>query len=207
MRCCMNKNNRGNDRKGEILNAAKSVFLKKGFSKTTMEDVIAETSLSKGGVYYYYKSTKEMIFDIFLEGHNHRINLIFEYMKRNNITIEDLADENIMAEMITDKILYDNPIMEIYAQFVVEAMYDEELHFTYEKLMNEGKKSFGNSDSNIFSGEIYSTDNEFDFMTNIINTFIVGANILKANKIFMENRNVIKEMIKVVIREFKGKKK
>ena len=40
------------ERKKEIMEAAKSVFLEKGFEKTTMEDIIAETSLSKGGFYH-----------------------------------------------------------------------------------------------------------------------------------------------------------
>lgn len=202
----MNKINKSIERKNEILNSAKKVFLKKGFSKTTMEDIISQTTLSKGGVYYYYKNIRDIIFDIFLEGHNNRINLIFEYMKTNNLSVDDLKDENIMADMITNKILHSDSTMEIYAQFLVEAMYDSELYSTYENLMREGGKSFGNSDSNIFLGKIYSMDDELEFITNIINTFIVGANVLKAHNNFIENRNIIKEMIKVAIREFKSKK-
>ena len=38
-------------RKKEILDAAKKVFLRKGFADTVMEDIIVETSLSRGGVY------------------------------------------------------------------------------------------------------------------------------------------------------------
>ncbi|WP_220607934.1 helix-turn-helix domain-containing protein [Methanobrevibacter oralis] len=36
------------------MNAALKVFLKKGYSNATMEDIINETSLSKGGFYYYF---------------------------------------------------------------------------------------------------------------------------------------------------------
>ena len=41
----------GQIRKKEILDAAKKAFIKKGFADTVMEDIIAETSLSRGGVY------------------------------------------------------------------------------------------------------------------------------------------------------------
>ena len=37
-------------RKKEILDAAKKVFIEKGFDATTMEDIIGKTSLSKGGL-------------------------------------------------------------------------------------------------------------------------------------------------------------
>ena len=44
------------ERKIQICNAAKDVFLKKGFSRSNMEDVIEASGISKGGVYNYYKN-------------------------------------------------------------------------------------------------------------------------------------------------------
>ncbi len=52
------------ERTQEILDAATDVFLEKGFKQTTMEDIIRRTSLSKGGFYYYYKSTREILLDV-----------------------------------------------------------------------------------------------------------------------------------------------
>lgn len=49
----------GQIRKKEILDAAKRVFLRKGFADTVMEDIITETSLSRGSVYYHYKNKVE----------------------------------------------------------------------------------------------------------------------------------------------------
>ena len=48
-------------RKKEILDVAKKVFLKKGFADTVKEDIITETSLSRGGVYYHYKNKVEIL--------------------------------------------------------------------------------------------------------------------------------------------------
>ncbi|HET7658440.1 MAG TPA: TetR family transcriptional regulator [Bacillales bacterium] len=48
-------------RKDEILKAAKRVFLRKGFEPTTMQDVVEESGMSRGGVYQYFSSTEEMI--------------------------------------------------------------------------------------------------------------------------------------------------
>ena len=55
------------ERKKEILEAATKIFLKKGFEKTSMEDIIAATSLSKGGFYHYYSNTTDILHDLMLE--------------------------------------------------------------------------------------------------------------------------------------------
>ena len=44
--------------KNEIMNSAIDVITQKGLENATMEEIIAGTSLSKGGVYHYYKNVK-----------------------------------------------------------------------------------------------------------------------------------------------------
>lgn len=48
-------------RKDDILRAARRVFLRKGFEPATMQDVVEESGMSRGGVYSYFSSTEEMI--------------------------------------------------------------------------------------------------------------------------------------------------
>lgn len=49
------------ERKAQILDAASTVFLKKGFDAARMEEIAAGAGLSIGGVYWYYKSKEEVI--------------------------------------------------------------------------------------------------------------------------------------------------
>ena len=49
---CAAKRLTGAERKKEIMDSAAKVIVAKGFGKTTMEDIIAGTTLSKGGVYH-----------------------------------------------------------------------------------------------------------------------------------------------------------
>ena len=56
------------ERLAEIHKAALELFLTKGYKNTTMEDIIANTSLSKGGFYHYYGSTKEILFALMKQG-------------------------------------------------------------------------------------------------------------------------------------------
>ncbi len=49
------------ERLEEIRQAAIRCFLEKGYRFTTMEDIVAQTTLSKGGVYRYYSGTREIL--------------------------------------------------------------------------------------------------------------------------------------------------
>ena len=52
------------ERLHEIQLAALEVFLDKGYPNTTMEDIIANTSLSKGGFYHYYDKKESILLDL-----------------------------------------------------------------------------------------------------------------------------------------------
>ena len=48
-----------------ILNTALAVFAEKGFAKASMNDIVRSSGLSKGGVYWHFKSKDELIAAIF----------------------------------------------------------------------------------------------------------------------------------------------
>jgi len=52
------------DRKKQILEAALKIFIKKGYDKTTMDDIVVLSGLSKGALYHYYKSKKDLFLDL-----------------------------------------------------------------------------------------------------------------------------------------------
>jgi len=52
------------ERLHEIQLAALEVFLEKGYPNATMEDIIANTSLSKGGFYHYYDKKESILLDL-----------------------------------------------------------------------------------------------------------------------------------------------
>lgn len=51
--------------KAHILAAAMIVFAEKGFAKASMNDIVQASGLSKGGVYWHFKSKSELITAIF----------------------------------------------------------------------------------------------------------------------------------------------
>ena len=56
----MTKHQSEQDRRGQILRAARSVFIDKGFLAARVEDVAKRAGLSKGAVYFYYTSKREL---------------------------------------------------------------------------------------------------------------------------------------------------
>jgi AcrR family transcriptional regulator len=53
------------ERKAQIYQAALMCFNRKGYHHTTMDDIVAESGLSKGSLYWYFKSKKELFLGLF----------------------------------------------------------------------------------------------------------------------------------------------
>jgi transcriptional regulator, tetR family len=122
------------ERCSEIMNAAKKVFLKKGYRYTTMEDIVAGTSLSKGGVYQYYKNTKTIMFDIMQSGNYLRFHRNEEIIKAGLQKNDDIYE--IITQMLMGKLYEKNPERKLYMMFLAEVLYDKEtekLHAQLEK--------------------------------------------------------------------------
>lgn len=52
--------NKGDQTKGQILEAAKVLFIQKGYAAVSMSDLCAATGLSRGGLYRHYASVEEV---------------------------------------------------------------------------------------------------------------------------------------------------
>jgi AcrR family transcriptional regulator len=55
------------ERKAQIYEAALACFGRKGYYQTTMDDIVAESGLSKGTLYWYFKGKKELFLALFQE--------------------------------------------------------------------------------------------------------------------------------------------
>lgn len=57
------------ERKKQILEAARQEFMEKGFADTRVEDVARRAGLSKGAVYFYFPSKRDLFMALVLEEH------------------------------------------------------------------------------------------------------------------------------------------
>lgn len=66
-----------------ILQVAARLFLEKGFDSTSMQDIVRESGMSKGGIYHYFKS-KEDILQTVQEMQNELIQQQITHLKEHN---------------------------------------------------------------------------------------------------------------------------
>lgn len=176
----------GEKRKLEILEAAKTCFLEKGFQNTTMEDVIEKVSLSKGGVYYHYGSTYEMIYDFMKSG--------IKYRGEKNKTIDTskLTTLDAITEMMMERIYDENEFKSIYAIFLKLQNEDKRLCEMFENLKETNTEILLSAfDPNDKLSFIF----EDEFLVTFVNTLILGYESLNQKEIFIENKETIKKML------------
>ena len=182
----------GEKRKLEILEAAKKCFLDKGFQNTTMEDVIEKVSLSKGGVYYHYGSTYEMIYDFMRSG--------IKYRGEKNKTIDTskLTTLDAITEMMMERIYDENEFKSIYAIFLKLQNEDKRLCEMFENLKETNTEILSSAfDPNDKLSSIFKDE----FLVTFVNTLILGYESLNQKEIFIENKKTIKKMLEGYLRE------
>ena len=54
------KQKKQDQRKDQIMEAALSVIVENGYDRSRVDDIVATSNLSKGAIYWYYKSKKEV---------------------------------------------------------------------------------------------------------------------------------------------------
>lgn len=181
-------------RKEEILKAGMKLFKEKGFVYTTMEDIIKQTTLSKGGVYYYYKNTIDILHDLMLAGIMYRMNVI-----KSTVNLAEKCDElSFMAEKMVEKIVDDNPYMDIYVQFLLAKRTSNKLEELFIQLQQKTLEEFQKEMTNL--PKVFNAKNLYDFVTHYINSLIIGAEVLNARDSFIENRKLLVEMTKIILK-------
>mgnify|MGYP001683212161 FL=1 len=175
------------ERKKQIRQAAMKVFLDKGFRNTVMNDIMEATGLSRGGLYHHYGSTYEILYDIMVEGNKYREKIIYDEM---NKTSQDFSE--VLSEIILEKMLYQSDYVSIYVMFLQELNHDDKLKDLYKKL----KKSSSDSILMLFDEDVRGELSEaIELITDLINTFILGCEVLNARENFVNNKLVLKKMI------------
>lgn len=101
-------------RKSEIIAAATKVFSERGFADARMDDIVAESGLSKGALYWYFDSKDALIISI--------LDQVFDYETshvRRLVDREDSAEKKL--QIFIDTTIKDlekmKPLMPIFFDF------------------------------------------------------------------------------------------
>ena len=176
------------ERKQQIKRVAARIFVEKGFDNTTMEDLVKETGLSKGGLYHYYKNTTGILYDIMLDGIVYRNNVIAQSIASGKTwTVEFLAAE--MAKKAVDT----NKLMPVYVELLLAKKRNPHLEEVYRQLEHTTFELF--KAQNIEAETLNIAPNRVAFMIFFVNAIILSANVLKAHELVQDNQDLIKDII------------
>ncbi len=82
-------------RKEQILSAALEVIVQKGYEKSRMDDIVKVSNLSKGAIYWYYKSKKDVylsLINLWVKRYSAVLNHITEKEKPASQQLQDLFE-------------------------------------------------------------------------------------------------------------------
>jgi AcrR family transcriptional regulator len=176
------------ERKKQIKEVALQLFIEKGLVRTTMDDIIEKTGISKGGVYYHYKNKEEIFSELIKDSMAYREKLVVEYVSNN----KDMSREELIINMLLDKMLDTNPYKTIYAIFLTELSSNKELTELYSRIYADSKEEFIQfCISENLPEYIPLTNEACDFF---MNSLIMGSNILGNN-----NEAEVRDMLKVML--------
>jgi AcrR family transcriptional regulator len=174
----------------EIMEAATKVFTEKGYSKTTMEDIIEETDLSKGGFYHYYSSTKDILIDMMGRGNMHYMHYN-PYMQQLDATMALEQKADLFLEAYLDKALVTSKEKKIYAMFLFEGMYDEDLWLAF----LEYEKAFMAYMFDKLGLDIPEDLSDFYFLSRMLNGLLIGQHTTRETGVLLAYKETLKEML------------
>jgi AcrR family transcriptional regulator len=173
------------ERLQEIRQAALKVFLDKGYRNTTMEDIVAGTSLSKGGLYHYYGSTKEIIFDIMRYGNKRYFD---EIELTGNGSKEEICA--LLSETAINRIVQKTDERKLYLMFSYEILYDHDFEKLFLELQAESLNLL-NRQIRTMSGFSISDQGKQLFISRIINALLFAQNLYSDSSVFSEQRTAL----------------
>lgn len=100
-------------RREQILNAAQSCFGKTGYHKTRMDDIVRAAGLSKGALYWHFKSKDEIFLALF-DRFDREIFAAWDGIS-NLGALETLRTE---SEIVLEALLSDRSLLETWTEFL-----------------------------------------------------------------------------------------
>ncbi len=111
-------------RREEIFDAAIGCFNKNGYHRTSIDDIAAKVGITKGGVYYHFKSKKALFIELF----HARVNDYFEKVTPYALDKKDAAEFIRALVKRSEEIFKENQdVLQFCLEFVWMSMRDPDI--------------------------------------------------------------------------------
>ena len=152
------------ERREQIKEIALNLFVSRGYSKTTMDEIIQAVGISKGGIYHHFSNKEEIVLEVLRDGSSYRKKVVLDHLKGN---LQNRSEE--ITEILLDKILDKNPYKNLYTVFLIEMQTNKRFKELYEKIYEEGANDFAEFCRKEGLDEYKSVNNrEFTFLMNCL---------------------------------------
>ncbi|MFS0750540.1 TetR/AcrR family transcriptional regulator [Oceanobacillus sp. 1P07AA] len=114
-----------NHKKKQIIDAAQSLFIKKGFTSTSIQDILDVASISKGTFYNYFTSKNECLIEL--------LQLIREevvYERKHLAASKEASDKSVFIKQIAVRFHIDKKhnLLALFSSLPTSSTEDDELH-------------------------------------------------------------------------------
>ncbi len=125
----MNKRLDADTRKQQIIEAAAAVFAQKGFYQASMDDIVQESGLSKGGLYWHFKSKDDIVTAVLDQFFSAEMDEIGEILTAPFSAREKICQlmQQMMADTVEELTAYLNIWLEFYAVAAREGAFRERM--------------------------------------------------------------------------------
>ena len=119
-------------RREQIKEVALKLFIENGYSKTTMDEIVQEVGISKGGMYHHFSNKEEIFLELLKDGRQYRKSIVLDYMKDGKLDRKEK-----IIDVLLDKILDKNPYKDLYTIFLIELQGNDRFKLLFEKIYDE----------------------------------------------------------------------
>ncbi len=128
------------ERREEIFRAALTCFNRTGYHKTSIEDIAAATGISKGAIYYHFKSKK----NLFVELYKSRVNSYFDEVTVTLSSSAKAPDRLLSLLQRSEEVFQRHvDVLKFLLEFVTMASRDPEIRSEVTLTYRNRVKTFG----------------------------------------------------------------
>jgi len=123
---------RAEERRQQIMDAALACFARKGYHRTTMDDIVAESGLSKGSLYWYFKSKDDLFISLiksYFLGMGRGIEAALEQHTIASDKLRAVAKETVNFFLGTEEFFY------VFFEFYMQSALNDELNQLFSAIL------------------------------------------------------------------------
>lgn len=182
--------------KTKIMEVARELFITKGYSETSLQDILTAENISKGNLYHHFKG-KEFLFLHIVEEDCHRWADKWKELKSlSKIAIERLYD---LATFSVQESFNYYPIIQATEEFFASAFKSKEV---IERLNEIEKQYLEIIEEILIEGNHDKSWNiqDIDSSTQIVSSLFLGLEAMVQKKSYEEKEKIHQEAVRVLIK-------